>query len=272
MNIVCLSYGKDSAAMVLRMIEINQLVETHLGSRFIPYPIDKILYGDTEHEYPDHEKYIIRFNKILKEKGYTVKVVKAEKPFEYWFYGKVTRGKNKGKVRGFPLLAYSCYLMRESKVYALQREYSKTDNVYIGIAYDEKERMSKTNKNIHYPLIEWGWTEKMCADYLNKKGLLNPLYVNFNRLGCWFCPKQSKMSLYILWKNYPDLWKKYIWWDNETMRECGRWIRDWSLTSLQISFEKGWIPTKGHPKYKCSEGCEGVKNAFKERQCSLNDY
>ena len=55
------------------------------------------------------------------------------------------------------------------------------------------------------------------------------------------------------------------------MKVSGRYIRDWSMLSLQKSFENGWIPKKS-AKYDCWDGCEGVKRAFKERQCSLDDF
>lgn len=106
---------------------------------------------------------------------------------------------------------------------------------------------------------------------LNSKGLFNPLYVNFDRLGCFLCQKQGRKSLFVLWKNYPELWKKMLWWDKETKRMCNRWMRGHPLQDLQKKFEAGHIP-KHLPKYECWNGCESVKRAFKQKQLGLGDF
>ena len=86
--------------------------------------------------------------------------------------------------------------------------------------------MQKETKLIKYPLVEWRWTEQKCIDYLNEKNLFNPLYVNFDRLGCYFCPKQNEKSIYVLWKNYPELWEKTKFWESEQKKLNGKTIFD----------------------------------------------
>jgi 3'-phosphoadenosine 5'-phosphosulfate sulfotransferase (PAPS reductase)/FAD synthetase len=256
-NIVSFSGGKDSAAMLLRMLELD-------------YKIDKIVFADTGFEFPELYDYI---KKIEKHIGKEITILKPEKDlFKKWFYGKVTRGNNKDKVRGFPLMAFPCWWSREAKIKPLSRIQKEADNVYIGIAYDESHRMSNTDGNLRYPLVEWKWTEQDCVDYLNKKGLFNPLYVNFNRLGCWFCQKQSKSSLYVLFKNYPELWERMKWWDKESKKVSGHYIKgNYPLTYIEEDFKKGKIPNK-LPKYQCWKGCESVKKAFQKRQCRLGEF
>ena len=61
-------------------------------------------------------------------------------------------------------------------------------------------------------LAEWKMTEKDCLEFLKERDLLNPLYEKFQRLGCWFCPKQSVKSLRILRRDYPDLWEIIVRW------------------------------------------------------------
>jgi len=257
MNIVSFSGGKDSTAMLLRMIELD-------------YKIDKIVFADTGFEFPELYDYIKRIEEHIGRKIITLKPEKNL--FNKWFYGKSTRGKHKGKVRGYPLMAFPCWWTRESKLKPLQKIQKEANNVYIGIAYDEKERMSKTDGKLKYPLFEWKWTEQDCINYLNKKGLFNPLYVNFNRLGCYLCPKQSESSLYVLWKNYPELWNKMKWWDKENKEKGnGYWIKGVPLVDFEESFVKGYVPRK-LPKYECWDGCESVKTAFKEKQKGLGFF
>ena len=253
MNMISFSGGKDSTAMLLRMIELD-------------YKIDKIVFADSGFEFPELYEYIKRIEKHI---GREITILKTKEGlFKEWFYGKVTRGHNIGKVRGFPLRFFPCWWSRESKVKPLSKIGKDCKKVYVGIAYDEKRRIRKGSSNIEYPLVDWKWTEKDCVNYLNKKGLLNPLYTNFNRLGCYFCPKQNDGSLYVLWYNYSELWRNMVVWDKETKKIKGHFIKEQSLENYEIKFIKGWIPDQ-EAKYEC-KGCVDVKKAFQYRQMSLN--
>jgi 3'-phosphoadenosine 5'-phosphosulfate sulfotransferase (PAPS reductase)/FAD synthetase len=159
--------------------------------------------------------------------------------------------------------------MRESKYNPINR-LGKDNIVVLGIAYDEQQRVQK-DSTIKYPLIEWKWTEQDCVDYLNKKGLLNPLYMNFNRLGCYWCPKQGSGSLYVMWKNYPKLWEKMKEMEKWQYKNKGIKLYSKDLMQIEMAFKLGHKPKK-LPKYGCSHGCESVKRAFEERQCNLNSF
>jgi len=255
-TVVAFSGGKDSTAMLLRMIELDM-------------KIDEIVFADTTFEFPELYEYIKRVEKHI---GREITILEPEKDlFKKWMYGKVTRGANKGKIRGYPLKAFPCWWTRESKVLPLQKFQKDADVVYIGIAYDEQQRMSKVDGNLKYPLVDWKWTEQDCIDYLNKNNMFNPLYVNFDRLGCWNCPKQGIKSLYVLWKNYPDLWKRFIEYDEENFMITGNYVRIKPLIDIQKKFESGEVP-KENPKYECWNGCESVKKAFKQKQCGLGMF
>jgi len=248
-HVVNFSGGKDSTAMLLRMIELGM-------------PVDEIIFSDTGAEFPELYEYIKRVEKYI---GRKVKIVKPNRTFKETFFMKTGSGKNKGKIRGFPFVVLPCWWTRDAKIRPLDKANKKATHVYIGIAADESQRMTKDKRKMskyHYPLVDWNWSEKDCIDYLNKINLFNPLYVNFNRLGCWFCPKQNMGSLYTLWKNYPDLWKQFKEWERLNYEHTGRWIKNRkSLEEIQKSFDEGKVP-KATPKYECNQGCEGVKKAF----------
>ena len=53
----------------------------------------------------------------------------------------------------------------------------------------------------------------MTYEINEKNKLTNPLYETFDRLGCWFCPKQSLHSLQKVREMYPELWEKMLEWD-----------------------------------------------------------
>lgn len=250
---VSYSGGKDSTAMLLRLIELD-------------YQIDEIVFADTGFEFPELYDYVKRIEKYINRK---ITILDPKDTWDKWFYGKSTRGKSKGKVRGYPLRYYSCWFTRESKVNPLQKYMVDAKVIYVGIAHDEKRRYSKDDF-IKNPLVEWGWTEQDCVNYLNKKGLLNPLYKNFNRLGCFHCQKQSEFSLYILWKNYPKLWKKTVEMDEKSILVSGHGMKEKPLSEYHDKFRNGYQP-KNLPKYQCI-GCDGVASAFNIRQEKLENY
>ena len=227
--------------------------------------IDRIIFADTGFEFPELYEYIKKIEKYI---GIKIEFVYPKKSFEEWFYGKSIRGKSKGQIRGFPLIAFPCYWSREAKVIPLQKAVNKNDKFFIGIAYDEKQRCSKKDGNLIYPLVEWKITERDCITGLNKLNLFNPLYVNFDRLGCYFCPKQNEKSIYILWKTYPKLWDLIKKWELKN-KEVGRGlILRKSIKDYEDLFSSGYLPKK-LPKYKCWNGCESVKSAFLDRQETL---
>ena len=191
-HIVSFSGGKDSTAMLIRMIELD-------------YKIDRIIFADTKYEFPEMYEYIEKVQDFI---GREIEVLRTNQKFEDWFYGEWTRGNLRGQKRGFPKVVYPCYWSRESKFKVLEKE-CKGNIRYIGIAYDERHRETN-NEGYKYPLIEWSWTEMDCIRYLERIDLINPLYEKFDRLGCWWCPKQSRKSLESLYRYYPDLWDKFL--------------------------------------------------------------
>ena len=192
LHIVNFSGGKDSTAMLLRMLEIKM-------------PIDIILFADTKLELPEMYTYIDKVEKYI---GREITRIKTKRSFDDHFYGNYVSGKWKGTRRGMPWLLWRCYWQVIAKSTPLDNACG--DNIkYIGIAVDEPKRI-KNFPNTVYPLVEWGWDEKKCLEYVKSKGLHNPLYDRFDRLGCWLCPKQSLKSFKALYTHYPDLWQKLL--------------------------------------------------------------
>jgi len=200
MVVVNLSGGKDSTFMLLRMLE--------LGMR-----VDLIVYADVgemaEFEYMYEyikriEQYIGRRILTVRSEIYTARSI---------FYGYPTRGNHMDEIRGFPpTIGVGCRYRSWLKVDPLNAASGKGNDVYIGIAADEEHRSrckeyTKGSNNYHFPLVDWGYTEQMCLDGLKERGLYNELYGFFDRLGCWWCPKQPINSLRMLRKHFNDKWQ-----------------------------------------------------------------
>lgn len=268
-GMVAFSGGKDSAAMLLRLLEMEQ--EAIERGEEPQYPVTGATFADTTFEMPELIDYIKMIESHIQEKyphkDFTVKFVESPRSWEDWFYGEITRGNNKGKIRGAPLRAYPCYWAREAKVQPLREAQKEYDYVYIGIAADEAHRVGKAddprNRQNKYPLVEWGWSEADCMKYLDDLGLVNELYVNFNRLGCYHCIKQPLESWWALWRGYPDLWEKSKFWDKESVRVSNHGLRSMTpgsdgylLEELEQRFKEGWTPD---PKKKGKFDCNSCK-------------
>lgn len=210
-HIVSFSGGKDSTAMLLKMIENNM-------------QIDEILYCEvmaTENiggEYPEMYEYLDKVDEyLMKTIGKKITRLEPKISFEQQFYTIKKRGKFKGKIYGFPLVFCAwCNSILKTRIIDKHLESYGEYISYIGIAYDEPTRYMRLDKNERAPLYEWKMTEKDCLQYVKEKGLYNPLYDKFNRLCCWFCVKQSMDNLRILRRDYPEYWQMLLTWQKDS--------------------------------------------------------
>lgn len=207
LHVVSFSGGKDSTAMLLRMIEEDM-------------PIDIILYCDTGLEFPEMEEHI---NKVEKYIGRKITRLKSEKDFMYWatkyprpIKSEKIPGLKPGDVvsgKGYPTLK-ARWCTQKLKVYVI-RDYLKSlrkdyDVIeYVGIAYDEPNRI-KDEPNKIYPLFHlWKMNEKDCLDFCYDRGFTwGGLYEIWDRVSCWCCPLQSLDDLRKLKYHRPELWNK----------------------------------------------------------------
>lgn len=191
--VLAFSGGKDSTYLLYEILRRKM-------------PLDEIRFFDTGLEFPVvyewldvvEKKLGVRITRYPPRKGFS---------FEECFFKVSKRGKNKGKIRGFPAtILRGCWISRDCKV--RNRRHNKDERIYIGYNCNERKRIQK-DKNLLYPLIDWGITEKEIVKRLTELDLMPTYYkLGFRRGGCWLCPKQSSLSLKLLWKHYPLLWEK----------------------------------------------------------------
>ena len=240
LHIVSFSGGKDSTAMLLRMIEEE-------------YPIDVILFCDTGLEFPELHEHIKKVENYIKRK---VTTLKSEYDFMYYATEKTrtiinekTPGLKTGDVvkgYGYPTVkARWCTKHLKIKVMdEFLKDLKKDYDVirYVGIASDEIHR----KRDLNYPLIDWGMTEKDCLDYCYSRGFdWGGLYEIWDRVSCYCCPLQSLGSLRLLRENRPLLYEQIRKMDqtiNEKCRSRGFNKRlnfkfDISFTDIERRFE-----------------------------------
>ena len=199
------SCGKDSVAMIEMIIDAGM-------------KLDEIVFAKVEKSFPQELEFMNILITHWESKSIKCTMLETETTWDKWFYGKVTRGNSEGKKRGFPLTAFPCWWSREAKFKILDK-YMKDNYRYIGIAFDEPKRYheEKEKDGYLYPLVtEFRMTERQCRAFCKKKGLLNPLYKYFDRLGCFLCPKQNKKSLKNLYKYFPEQWEELKFYVKET--------------------------------------------------------
>lgn len=212
-RVASFSGGKDSTAMVLRLIKEGR-------------PLDEIVFFDTGWEFPQMYDHISRVEAFI---GRKVTVLHPRQSFEYWMTDRPIKkrtGEGKGKVHrignGWPS-PMRRWCMRE-KVDTIDR-YLGNDVRYIGIAADEAHRttsaglMSKKYE-CRYPLIEWDMGEADCLQYCTDRGFdWGGLYEIFPRVSCFCCPLQRIGQLKKLRKHFPELWAKMLSWEDRIQRE-----------------------------------------------------
>lgn len=235
LHVVSFSGGKDSTAMLLRMLEMGM-------------QIDIILFCDTGIEFPETYAHI---QKVEENTGIKVTTVRSEYSYEYLMLEKPINRK-KESLRGKQGYSWAGSLMRwctnllktvprEHYLAELKKQYDIIE--YIGIAADETERITRqcnSRPNVRLPLVEWGMTEADCLRYCKAKGYdWGGLYEKFGRVSCWCCPLQPLEELRILHRDFPDLWAQLRVWDDKTWRT---FKPDWSVQQLEVRFlfEQEW--------------------------------
>lgn len=231
-HVVSFSGGKDSTAMLIRMIEEGM-------------KIDEIICCDTGVEFPEMYEHIEKVNRYVKERlGIEITVLRAEHDFEYYLLHYVkTRGKYKGqKGYSFPDFRgrWCTKTLKVSVMKKYLRKYKHYKLIeYVGIAYDEQTRLGKSSskgENLRYPLNNWKMIEKDCLQYCYNRGYTwGGLYEKFARLSCWCCPLSRIGELRVLYNNYPKLWAKLEDWQSKTYR---KFRSDYTVFQLSERFEK----------------------------------
>jgi len=215
-HIVSFSGGKDSTAMLLMMIEKDMQV-------------DEIVFCDTGMEFPHMYKHI---EEVIAYTHRNITILKNEKSFKYYLGSHVKKNGQVGY--GFPDFKnrWCTTLLKQN----LMKRHCRNSIEYHGIAIDEINRTLKNNdkRDIRYPLVDWGITEKQALKYCYSKGFKwGGLYEKFNRVSCWCCPLSRLGELEILYREFPELWEELIELDKLSWR---KFRSDYSVAELEIKF------------------------------------
>jgi 3'-phosphoadenosine 5'-phosphosulfate sulfotransferase (PAPS reductase)/FAD synthetase len=226
-NVISLSGGKDSTAMVHMMLDRGE-------------PIHSVVFFDTDWEFPEMYAHL---DLIEHKTGLSVTRIKPEKNFDYWMYHRqvhARKGSKKGQlVRiGYGWPHASRRWCTRLKVDAISKHESKIPDLVrcIGYASDELHRCKS---GLRYPLIEYGMTEADCLKYCKSLGYnWGGLYDLFKRVSCWCCPLQPLSELRKLRKHRPELWYQLIEMDLRQHSDCKGFRDTKSVIDLENRFRQ----------------------------------
>ena len=198
--IASVSFGKDSLAMLLMLIEKN-------------YPLDEVVYFDTGMEFQAIYNIRDKIKPLLESKGIKYTELKPKCEFCYKMFDKSVKSKNGTTHYGYSWCGGRCRWGTTEKLVALEK-YCKGAVEYVGIAVDETQRLIKERKgNKQFPLAEWNMTEKDCLQYCYDKGYNwledgVELYSILDRVSCWCCANKNLKELKNYYLYLPKYWNK----------------------------------------------------------------
>lgn len=187
------------------------------------YPLDEVIFYNTEMEFQAIYNNKNKMAKILSEQNIKFTVLKDSLPFDYRAFEKEVRTRSGGIKRGYNWCGGMARWGTSGKLSAINKHYKENygDELiieYIGVASDEPQRIennrSKRNKTVKiYPLAEWNMTERDCLDYCysngwdwNENGV--ELYEILDRVSCWCCANKNQKEIRNIMTYLPEYWEK----------------------------------------------------------------
>lgn len=226
--IASVSFGKDSLAMLLKLIETNK-------------PLDEVIFYNTGMEFQCIYTIRDKIKKILEEKNIKYIELKPAVPFEYTMFEKPVKKRNGTIGKGYSWCGGMCRWGTTEKIKAIEK-YCKGCYEYVGIAKDEPKRLEKERKgNKIFPLVEWEMTEKDCLNYCYSKGFNwiedgIDLYSILDRVSCWCCANKNLKELKNYYKYLPKYWDKFKGLQSKTERPFKN--NKYTIFDLEERFKK----------------------------------
>lgn len=198
--VASISFGKDSLAMLLKIIELD-------------YPLDEVVFYDTGMEFQAIYNIRDKVKMMLKELGIKFTELKPEYDFEWKMFEKPVNVGKPNFHHGYSWCGGVCRWGTSDKLKSIEK-HCKGCVEYVGIAADETKRLVKErNGNKRFLLAELNMTEKDCLEYCYSKGFHwnengVELYDILDRVSCWCCCNKNLKELKNIYQYLPDYWDR----------------------------------------------------------------
>lgn len=197
--IASVSFGKDSLAMLLLIIEKG-------------LPLDEVVFYDTGMEF--QAIYDIRDKVIpmLEKHNIEYTELRPNNPFLYDMLERSVTSPQKGSHNGYGWCGGVSRWGTSNKTSTVSRHVGGS-HVYVGIAADEPERYERLPAWKSSPIAEAGMTEEDCLNYCHSKGYYwmengVELYSILDRVSCWCCANKNRKELKNIYRYLPDYWER----------------------------------------------------------------
>lgn len=210
--IASLSGGKDSVAMVLRLIAEG-------------WPLDCVVFYDGGMEFKALYAVVDKIERLCDARGIRFVRLFPSKSFEYMAFEKSVVTKLGTNKIGYSWCGSTCRwatVMKLSAISKFYKQYAGSFVIeYVGIAADETQRLWSCRKRRCtgsvklYPLVEWKMTEADCLRFCHSHGYywkeradLPDLYELLDRLSCFCCRNKNLKELKNMYLYLPEYWER----------------------------------------------------------------
>ena len=201
------SFGKDSFAMVLKLLDLE-------------YPLDEVVYFDIGVEFDSIKANAERIKPILKAHNVEFTILKPKDTFIYTMTEKPIVKRTGEPQSGYKWCGGTARWGTTLKLDAIKENNKKygdeTIIEYVGVAADERHRIDRKrngNRIKLYPLVEWDMKESDCLEYCynhgwhwNENGF--ELYDLLDRVSCKYCKNKNLNELRNIYHHIPELWEE----------------------------------------------------------------
>lgn len=208
--IASVSFGKDSLAMLLRLLEED-------------FPLDIVVFYNTGMEFDAIYRIRDEIKPLLVQRGVEFVELHPAESFLYSMLERKVVSKQKGEHFGYGWCGGLCRWGTAEKTRAIKRFKQPLDAEtidYVGIAADETHRFDKEqSESRRLPLVDWGMTESDCLRYCYDRGIHwseeSPtaggqidLYEILDRVSCWCCTNKNLKELRNIYIYLPQYWER----------------------------------------------------------------
>lgn len=199
-SVASVSFGKDSLAMLLLLLERNIRLE-------------EVIFYNSEMEFNAIYDIRDRIKPVLEQRGIRFTEVKPDAPFLYYMLEKPVNSKKNGFHLGYRWCGGKCRWGTKLKTNALDGIALDADVHYVGIAADETARLEKLKPPKRSLLVEEGMTEADCLEYCYERGFFWEengvrLYDILDRVSCWCCKNKNRKELKNIYQFLPQYWEQ----------------------------------------------------------------